>query len=66
MSILEKCSDDWVLRRIMRRLNVDHLKNQMVYIYDKYKRMYGNEVNQEAFGHVRNENAAPALVVYDE
>ena len=51
-SLLELNTDDSAIRRIMRSLPVDVLKENMISVYKNYKKEYGNRYARDAVNHI--------------
>jgi len=51
-SILEGQNDSLILRKIMKNLPIDLLKQNLCWIYEKYQKMYDKTYQNEAFNHV--------------
>ena len=51
-SLLELNTDDSAIRRIMRSLPVDVLKENMISVYKNYKKEYGDRYARDAVNHI--------------
>ena len=51
-SILEGQNDVMILKKIMKNLPIDLLKQNLAWIYEKYQKMYDTIYQNEAFNHV--------------
>jgi hypothetical protein len=51
-SLLELNSDDMAIKRIMRSMPIEVLKENLITVYKKYRKMYGEEYTSDVVGHV--------------
>ena len=51
-SILEGQNDSLILRKIMKNLPIDLLKQNLAWIYEKYQNIYDTNYQNDAFNHV--------------
>lgn len=51
-SLLELNSDDMAIKRIMRSLPIEVLKENLISVYKKYHKMYGDEYTSDCVGHI--------------
>jgi len=51
-SILEGQQDSLILRKIIKNLPIDLLKQNLAWIYEKYQKMYDKTYQNEVFNHV--------------
>ena len=51
-SILEGQNDSLILRKIMKNLPIDLLKQNLAWIYEKYQSLYDKNYQNDAFNHV--------------
>lgn len=53
-SLLELNSDHMAIKRIMRSLPIEVLKENLIGVYRKHRKMYGNAYTTESLKHVRD------------
>ena len=52
ISLVEMKKDNSVLKRIVRSLPLEILKQNIIWIYKKYKKLYGGIYTEECLNHV--------------
>lgn len=62
-SILEGQKDTLILRKIIKNLPIDLLKQNLAWIYEKYQKMYGTVYENEAFNHVKKKSGKNNILI---
>ena len=51
-SLLELNSDNMAIKRIMRSLPIEILKDNLIHVYKNYKEQYGSDYHGDALNHI--------------